>query len=41
MSNNNTLTTLDQVRFYKLLKYVAGVQNGLSIDQINPEESGK
>ena len=29
---------LSQNRFYKLLKYVAGLQNGLSFTAINPEE---
>lgn len=31
---------LDQTKFYILLKYIAGLQNGLSLNEINPEEIG-
>lgn len=33
-------SNLNQDEFFKLLKYVAGLQNGLKINEINPEEIG-
>ena len=38
--NNDQKKSLDQTHFFILLKYIAGVQNGLCVSEINPLEIG-
>lgn len=39
-ASNNQKKKLNQEEFYKILKYVAALQNGMKFEEINSEEIG-
>ena len=41
VSDQNRVGILDDIRLCRLLKYIAGVQIGLRIDEIDPTKPGK